>query len=546
MKLMKTIHLCLIQLRLLCLCDISKMYPNVGVEEGLSSIERRLQTNPSPLGMSPATIVEGLRICLRCNCVKFKDNFYLPNRGVAMGSCHDACDFSDVWMGDITEHHINTCTIDTLNFHLYRDDGIDVVLNGDEDKRRLEDHLNNLHPNLTWTVEIAKEGGYLDLWLMIEEGRIEWKNFRKAPPIYVGPDSSHDPAQISAIMPGVGHRMRINSSKDEYFIEAVEDAAKGFAISGYNYQKAKQELLKFKDQDPKELIKKPKRMKKKPDKGVQAFYISDYDPRMPHPRKLLSRNYHHIQGNPVLAGLFPRKNLTGGARRGKNLSEMLSPTVQTGPGPPPGNAGGGGDDDDGPDVTPGDNGRWNGSYHCRYHNQTSRCDICSQMEETSTVTSYYFRRKFAIHGRNIHLPASTKKPMRWFVYVVHDLACELIYVGSTSNAAKRWAATKSAIKRKETNTGLYNHHLTCPAYQESGEFSHLTWTLVDHIDTSEEKLEEVGHTGGAKCRCSECQRLKDQEDKWICRLGSFEQPAGLNARDEIQTRVRVNFRDRAA
>ena len=144
------------------------------------------------------------------------------------------------------------------------------------------------------------------------------------------------------------------------------------------------------------------------------------------------------------------------------------------------------------------------------------------------------------------LPASTKKPMRWFVYVVHDLACELIYVGSTSNAAKRWAATKSAIKRKETNTGLYNHHLTCPAYQKSGEFSHLTWTLVDHIDTSEEKLEEVGHTGGAKCRCSECQRLKDQEDKWICRLGSFEQPAGLNARDEIQTRVRVNFRDRAA
>ena len=90
----------------IALCDISKMYPNVDVEEGLSSIERRLQTNPSPLGMSPATIVEGLRICLRCNCVKFKDSFYLPNRGVAMGSCH-ACDFSDVWMGDITEHHIN-------------------------------------------------------------------------------------------------------------------------------------------------------------------------------------------------------------------------------------------------------------------------------------------------------------------------------------------------------------------------------------------------------------------------------------------------------
>ena len=41
-------------------CDVSKMYPNVDVEEALSSVERRLQTNPSPLGLSPATIVSGM------------------------------------------------------------------------------------------------------------------------------------------------------------------------------------------------------------------------------------------------------------------------------------------------------------------------------------------------------------------------------------------------------------------------------------------------------------------------------------------------------
>ena len=29
------------------------------------------------------------------------------------------------------------------------------------------------------------------------------------------------------------------------------------------------------------------------------------------------------------------------------------------------------------------------------------------MGETSCVTSYYYGRRFAIHGRNIHLPAST-------------------------------------------------------------------------------------------------------------------------------------------
>ena len=38
-----------------------------------------------------------------------------------------------------------------------------------------------------------------------------------------------------------------------------------------------------------------------------------------------------------------------------------------------------------------------------------------------------------------------------------------------------------------------------------------------------------------------CQRLKDIEDKWICRLGTFNPPNGLNTRDEIKTRSRVNF-----
>jgi hypothetical protein len=167
--------------------------------------------------------------------VQFKEKFYLPNRGVAMGACH-ACDFSDIWMGDITEKHLDTCPVDTLHFTLYRDDGMDVLMNGEDDLQQMEGHLNNLHPNLTWTLGHGREGGYLDLWLMLENGRIEWKNFKKTPPVYVGPDSCHDPAVMGSIVEGVGHRLRINSSKTEYFEESVEETAKAFKICGYNYQ----------------------------------------------------------------------------------------------------------------------------------------------------------------------------------------------------------------------------------------------------------------------------------------------------------------------
>ena len=188
-------------------------------------------------------------------------------------------------------------------------------------------------------------------------------------------------------------------------------------------------------------------------------------------------------------------------------------------------------------------GRWNGSYHCQLFRDKNRCDVCSHMTETSTIESFYFNRRFAIHGRNIHLPASQKKKYTWFVYVVRDEACGLVYVGSTVDVCSRWAQTKKAcLDGNNTNTGLYKHFSDgCPAHAAGGNLGHLRWTLVDHIVVTPEQLVIVGHQGGPKCRCSECLRLKKQEDKWICRLGSFYGNSGLNTRDEIKARSRVNF-----
>ena len=507
------------------------MYPNVDTEGALDSVHRRLQTNPSPLGMSPDTVVSGLRICLKCNCVKYKDRYYIPNRGVAMGACH-ACDLSDIWMGDITQKHLDSCTLDTLHFSLYRDDGLDILVNGENDLQQMKDHMNSLHPNLTWTLECGKEGGYLDLWLMLEDGRIEWKNYKKTPAVYVGPDSCHDPAVKKAIVKGVGQRLRINSSKMQYFKESVEDTARAFKISGYNYQKTKRELMEFADDDPIELIRKEKTVRSKPAKGTRAFYVTKYDPRMPHPRQLIGQNYHHMKNHPILANLFPRENLIGGTKRLPNLSELISPTVQ----PYTGGGGGGPHGHDG-----GVGGRWNGSYHCQLYKTKGRCDVCSHMVETSTISSIYFGKRFAIHGHNVHLPASQKNKYKWFVYVCEDVACQLIYVGSTTDVCARWAATKKAcLDRNNDNTGMYKHFMNgCP--NDHGDLKHIRWTLVDFLDTSAERLVRAGHLGGARCRCSECMRLKSVEDKWICRLGSFYGANGLNSRNEIKSRARVNF-----
>ena len=67
------------------------------------------------------------------------------------------------------------------------------------------------------------------------------------------------------------------------------------------------------------------------------------------------------------------------------------------------------------------------------------------------------------------------------------------------------------------------------------------YTLIDFHDTSLEKLRNVGHVPGPKCRCEECEKLKLIEDKWILKLGTFYEN-GLNTRDEVKGKSRYNWK----
>ena len=58
------------------------------------------------------------------------------------------------------------------------------------------------------------------------------------------------------------------------------------------------------------------------------FWISKYFPRIPHPREVLSINYSILDWDPIARKIFERQNLVAGSKRGKNLQELISLTVQ--------------------------------------------------------------------------------------------------------------------------------------------------------------------------------------------------------------------------
>ena len=172
-----------------------------------------------------------------------------------------------------------------------------------------------------------------------------------------------------------------------------------------------------------------------------------------------------------------------------------------------------------------------------------KCDLCSHMVETSWVRSHHFNTKLRVHG---HLSHDTAPPnvIRWFVYILEDIPCMRTYVGSTSDPQKRWRNHKSTCNKKEpsTSSGLSKHftqHGGCPNDLGRGKET-LRFTLVDFIDVKPEVLLSVGHVKGPQCTCSECNRLKDKEDKVILKMGTF-YGRGLNTRDQIQSKTRCTW-----
>ena len=222
--------------------DIVRMYPSTDVNEAVEEVRRKHVMDVGDYNLSTEAVIELLRICNSCNCIEFNGKFYIPCAGCPTGPAH-VCEMTDVWMGAVVDKHVQTNPVDTVHYSQYRDDGLDVLKDA-ADLPRLKEHFNNLHPNLSWEINSGREGPYLDLWVMIKEGKIETRIFAKSDPIYINPESCHDPVVFKSIYKGVGLRLRLNCSKDEDFDKAVEKYAKSFAVSGHNHRKAKFELNK--------------------------------------------------------------------------------------------------------------------------------------------------------------------------------------------------------------------------------------------------------------------------------------------------------------
>ena len=93
-------------------------------------------------------------------------------------------------------------------------------------------------------------------------------------------------------------------------------------------------------------------------------------------------------------------------------------------------------------------------------------------------------------------------------------------------------------KESSKSTGFAKHFMDGCPFDRGKEKPTLSVTLIDYYDTTQDKIDQAGHVQGPKCRCQECNSLKEREDQWILKIGSYYGISGLNSRDETKSKSR--------
>ena len=163
-----------------------------------------------------------------------------------MGPCH-ACDYADIFMGVLDKRTVEQCPVPlltsldaslvserALDWSRFRDDGITFL--HQDDVEQFEQHLQGLHPDISWEVESGNKINYLNLTVQLIDGEIHTDEFSKSSHSYLSPDSCHPPSTFKGLwlIYSKGRQLRMNCSKSQFLAPRLTEYAVYFAAYRWN------------------------------------------------------------------------------------------------------------------------------------------------------------------------------------------------------------------------------------------------------------------------------------------------------------------------
>ena len=121
----------------------------------------------------------------------------------------------------------------------------------------------------------------------------------------------------------MGIQLRRNCSTDEGFDKVMEQRIKQFECSGWNKDSTRNEFLKAKALNRRELLFGQKKDKRK---SISAW-STKWDPRIPSKGKIIHEFEDILYSDPACRKVFPKGSIIPCNRRLKNIAEIIKPTL---------------------------------------------------------------------------------------------------------------------------------------------------------------------------------------------------------------------------
>lgn len=215
----------------ICTGDVKAMYTNVPIKEAEQIIDNDLSTLHPDLQHSPRkrkAIQNLINAANKNNYFRFGDKFYHQTDGLAMGvAC--APDIANIYAGKYEDRNTDgSCFRDEFLVYIRYIDDILVILlaNNEQDAIAKLSKVNLRNLEVSWNVSMTLQV-YLDLevFKFPDENKLRFKPFKKPlnSHLRIPWESAHPVAIKRATYLSELSRLAINSSNQEYYVEAVNE-----------------------------------------------------------------------------------------------------------------------------------------------------------------------------------------------------------------------------------------------------------------------------------------------------------------------------------
>ena len=389
---------------ILCTIDVSSLYTNIPIQEGITACAKYLQAtrnNNSP--PSNGNIVRTLDYVLTKNNFDFNDRHYLQVGGTAMGT-KVAPSFANLFMADFEEKWVYTYPVKPSIWLRYIDD---IFLIWEHSLAELEvfiKHLNDCHPTIKFTSEHSyNHVNFLDTTVhLTPEGTLYTD-------LYCKPTDSHNYLVYDSAHPGHCKkglpysqflRLRRICQRLSDFDKNATMLASHFYRRGYPLDLIEDSLIRARRHDREELLHPtPKNNASALEK---LFIIDTYHPGQSPLKDIVTQNWPILGRTNTTDNLYS-KEIIFGHRRNKNLRDLLVkaqlPSKQT---------------STVENTTP--------MHTC----STKNCRYCPALDHSGCITSSH-------NGRTYNTRKYISCKSNNLIYCITCKTCQLQYVGQTKN-----------------------------------------------------------------------------------------------------------------